>query len=318
MNMKQIKKLNIFLVSAFALMFVFGAATSAHATYIMNPGLPEYQVYPGYQDPIIMAPSVNEGTIQATPAPIPNTETPLQASNPTYYGTNTNTSTYVYNPQPIVTLGTPTTTSTTNTNNQVLGTTVHTVAVAPIATTNTTTGIDANSTSSNVCSGDTVNYTINYANTTGGTITNAMLVILMPSGIDYTSATAQASYSAPDKTVTILIGTLSAKQNGTVYLQGKANGLANGAATIATRVDFTYTKANGVNETTTTYITHSGLNCGNVLGANVLGSGFLPTSFAGWVILTVLICAIIYIARKYFSNKKEEHMHAEHLEHQTH
>jgi uncharacterized repeat protein (TIGR01451 family) len=297
MNMKTNKKLNILMLSMLSLALVFGVTHSAHATYIMGPGIPEAQVYPGYDGPIIMAPSTYS-------APVAN---PVVYNQPPVL-----MNTFTYQTQPT------TNNSTSSTNTHVLATTIRVPQVQKVTTSASTTGITANSETTNVCSGDTVNYTINYANTTGAPITNALLVILMPSGIDYASATATASYSQPDRTVTIIIGSLDKGASGTIYLQGKANRLANGAATIATRVDFTYTKANGVNETTTSYIMHSGTSCTNALGANALGSGFLPTSFAGWVILTVLVCAIVFLARKYFSDKREEHIHAEHLEHQAH
>jgi uncharacterized repeat protein (TIGR01451 family) len=162
----------------------------------------------------------------------------------------------------------------------------------------------------NVCAGDVVNFTLNYQNTTNDTISNAILVATMPQGIDYVSSTAQATFDQSNHTVTVFIGTLAKSQTGIVYLQGKANSMANGAQSIATRVDFTYTKADGTNATTTSYIMHSGAACNN-LGANALSSGFLPTSFGGWLLLVIIICAIIFVARKYFG-KKEEDAHGAH------
>lgn len=179
---------------------------------------------------------------------------------------------------------------------------------APRATTIATNlnSIQTQAQNTNICSADKVNYTLTYANSTSGTITNAMLVVTMPAEVDYAQATAQASYNQSNRTVTIFVGTLAKGATGTVYLSGTANGRANGTQSIATRVDFTYNKADGTNETTTNYIMYTGANCGN-LGANALGAGFLPTSFTGWVLLIILICAIVYIARKYFSKKDEAH-----------
>ena len=158
----------------------------------------------------------------------------------------------------------------------------------------------------NVCSGDIVNFTLNYQNTTGNTITNAVLVATLPQGIDYTSSTASATFDQSNRTITVFIGTLAKDQTGIVYVQGKANSLVNGVQNVATRVDFNYVKADGTSATTTNYIMHSGAACNN-LGANALSSGFLPTSFGGWLLLVILICAIIFVARKYFAKKEDAH-----------
>jgi hypothetical protein len=203
------------------------------------------------------------------------------------------------------------------TTNSVLGNTIHAPAKNGIVINSNTTGVSATSDVPGICVNDTVNYTLSYANTTTGAIQNAMLIVTLPAEIDYKSSTSQASFNERNHTVTIFIGTVAKGQSGVVYMQGTANRMVNGTATITTRVDFTFTKANGATETTTSYVIHSGTNCGNALGANVLGSGFLPTSFIGWVLLAIVVCAIIFLARKFFG-KEEGHAHGGSVGHQAH
>jgi hypothetical protein len=318
--MKYMKHINSLLAIAFVLGSVTLFAPQAKADLsIMNPGLYPSQVYPGYSGPVIMAQPTYPAVSVAPVIPDLYAMTP---SNPVYTPstpTQTQTTvvtqpTVVYQPAPTTTVvqTQPTTTST------VKGTTIHAPTVNGIKTTPTTSvqNINASSNLPGICSGDTVHYTLNYANTTGGTINNAMLIVSMPAEVDYVNATAQASYNDRNRTVTIFIGTLTKGQTGVVYLDGSANRNVNGVGTVMTRTDFTYVKANGVSETTTNYVMHSGTNCANNLGANVLGSGFLPTSFGGWVLLAVILCAIIFIVRKFFGS--HGHAHGGHMEHAAH
>lgn len=331
MSMKYMKQINIFLAIAFVLGSVFLGAVKAQALYIMSPGIPEEQLYlyPGYVGPIIPA----QPTSGPTTAPIiPNlypTYTP-----PTYTAPVVNQpvvqSTQVTYSQPVVTYSQPVvtysqpvttpvvqTTQPTQTTTQVRGSIIRTPTVNGITSTVNTTGVSANSNVPGVCSGDTVNYTLNYANTTGATINNAMVIVTMPAEIDFKSSTAATNYNERNRTVTLFVGTLTKGQTGVVYLQGTANSMVNGTGTIMTRVDFTFTKATGATETTTSYVIHSGTNCGSALGANVLGAGFLPTSFGGWLLIAVLLCGIIFIVRKFFG-KESGHAHGGHMEHQAH
>lgn len=330
MNMKYIKQINMFLAFAMILGAVTLFAGSAKADpVIMGPGIPQNQVYPGYSGPVIMSAGVYSGPSTApvipdiysmTPAvtytqPVPYTQPqqgPYIMSSGTPNVTYTNQSNVTYLPP------NNQTTAQAQSATTVKGTTIHAPAKNGIKTTTANaTGVTANSTAPGICASDTVNYTLSYANTTTGTITNAMLIVTMPAEIDYKNATGSVNYNERNRTVTLFIGTLTKGQSGVVYLQGTANRMVNGTQTISTRVDFTFTKANGAAETNTSYVIHSGTNCGNALGANVLGSGFLPTSFGGWLLLAIILCAIVFIVRKYFE-RGGGHAHGHSMEHQAH
>jgi len=286
----------------------------------MHPGVYDYQVPESYVGPRIM---VNPTTTDPFIPTSVSYSTPVIQS-PVYQQTPAIAPTIVYQPvQPTVVYTQPTTVVTQPVVNQTPTTVVQGTRIkAPVvnsisSTTKTVAPISANSSVPGICPSDTVNYTLNYANTTTGTISNAMMVVTMPNEIDYVSSTASANYNAQTKTVTIFIGTLTKGQSGVVYLQGTANRFTSGTSTISTRADFTFTKADGTNATTTNYVIHSGTNCGNALGANALGSGFLPTSFGGWLLLAVILCAVIFILQKFF-RKESGHAHGGSMEHTAH
>ncbi len=326
MSMKYMKQINMVMAIAFVLGGMVVASQAQAAYIIPSPGIPENQLYlyPGYVGPIISNPGVAAGptptpiipslypTYTPAPTPVVNQQQPV-ASQPTVVYTQP---TVIYQPAPTTQTNTQTTQSSTN---QVNSTIFHAPAVNGITSTAKTVDVVANSNVPSVCAGDTVNYTLTYANTTGATISNAVLIVTMPAEVDYTSSTAQANYNDRNRTVTLFVGTLEKGQSGIVYMQGTANRFANGTQTITTRVDFTFVKSNGATATTTNYIIHSGTSCANGLGANVLGAGFLPTSFGGWLILAVLLCAIIFIVRKFFGEKGGHgHAHGGHMKHASH
>lgn len=190
--------------------------------------------------------------------------------------------------------------------------TVHAETVAPIGiTTNGSlinTGATQGTNASMVCPSDAVEYTLNYENKTGGHISNAVLVINLPNEVDYDRASVQANYNVNNHTVTVMVGEMEKDQAGIIYLTGRANNRIVGHD-ITTRIDFTYTKINGVNETVTNYVFHSGRDCTNNLGAFALGAGFFPTTFWGWVLIIILVCTIIYLSRKFFSDRSTQTKH---------
>lgn len=303
MNMKYTKQINMFMAFALILGAVtfFAPQASAEGS-IMSSGQNAY-------DPRIMSTG-------STGAIIPTMSTSYPQNPVIVYQQPAVTPTIVYQPAPTTVVYTQ---PTTQTNTSVLGTnTVHAPVVNGIKTTpKATIETTASSDVPGICPSDTVNYTLNYANTTTGTITNAMMIVSMPAEIDYASSTAQANYNERSRTVTIFIGTLEKGQSGIVYLQGTANRATNGTNTISTRVDFTFNKADGTNATTTNFVIHSGTNCGNALAGSAIGAGFLPTSFGGWLLLAVILCAVIFIVRKFFG-KEEGHAHGGMMEHPVH
>lgn len=305
MNMKYTKQINTFMAFALILGAVTFFAPQARAEgSIMSSGQNAY-------DSRIMSTGSTGAIIPDLYAPRPQNPVIVYQPAPTVAPT------VVYQPAPTTVVYTQPATTQSTTNNNVLGTTIHSPKVNGIKTTTNTVATTASSNVPGICPSDTVNYTLNYANTTTGTITNAIMIVSMPAEIDYVSSTAQANYNNRNRTVTIFIGTLEKGQSGIVYLQGTANRATSGTSTISTRVDFTFNKADGTNATTTNFVIHSGTNCGNALAGSAIGAGFLPTSFGGWLLLAIILCAVIFIVQKFFG-KKEGHAHGGTMEHHAH
>lgn len=162
----------------------------------------------------------------------------------------------------------------------------------------------------NICPGQEVNYTLGYKNTNKTeTLSNVVLRVIIPEEITFLEASA-GSYSERDGTLTIFIGTLTPGASGVVYIKGVANEKALSKELIVTRSELSFTLPSGKQDVAVSYVFNNGANCGTNLGAFAFGAGIFPHTFWGWLILVVIICAIIYLARKLYRKDTHHGAHA--------
>lgn len=242
---------------------------------------------------------------------------------PNQYAYGTPTNTYVYQ-QPIV-YGPPI----GPTPPVILSTGVHQVVSqtaatnsTPTTTTNTITKptsvssqfstLGATNGFEGICPGQELNYTLTYQNTDKTkTLTNTVLRVTIPQEIVFDSAST-GDYSDRDGTLTVFIGTLAPLQTGVVYIKAVAGAGVYGKELITTRTELSFTLPDGTQDTAVSYVFNNGLNCArSSLGALALFSGgFFPDTFWGWVVLIIVICSIIYFARKFYEKPHTQNAHA--------
>lgn len=211
----------------------------------------------------------------------------------------------------------------------ILSTGVHQVVSQPVATNTTTTNsagtitkplsvssqfstLGATNGFEGICPGQELNYTLTYQNTDKTKIlTNTVLRVTIPQEITFNSASA-GDYSDRDGTLTVFIGTLEPLQTGVIYIKAVAGTGVYGKELITTRTELSYTLPDGTQDTAVSYVFNNGLNCDrSSLGALALFSGgFFPNSFWGWVVLIIVICAIIYFARKFYEKPHTHDVHS--------
>lgn len=166
-------------------------------------------------------------------------------------------------------------------------------------------GLGIGTTTAGLCINDTVEYVIIYKNITKSTITNAAVKVSLADGIKFKTASS-GIYSESDNSVTTFIGTLSVGQEGRIYITGVNTTLTTSQK--VTRAEFVYTLPDQTQNMVVSYVFHGDGSCRQspLAGFAAGAGGFFPTTLAGWILLTLLICAIIYLTR-YFMRKEDTH-----------
>ena len=162
-----------------------------------------------------------------------------------------------------------------------------------------------------ICPGQELNYTLTYQNTDKTkTLSNTVLRVIIPQEITFDSAST-GDYSDRDGTLTVFIGTLAPLQSGVIYIKAVAGTGVYGKELITTRTELSFTLPDGTQDTAVSYVFNNGLNCDrSSLGALALFSGgFFPDTFWGWVVLIIVICAIIFFARKFYEKPHTKNVH---------
>lgn len=163
----------------------------------------------------------------------------------------------------------------------------------------------------NICPKDVVDFTISYKNLSGGTLTNVILVITIPEQINFDRASS-GIYNQGDHTLVVPIGILTPNQEGVVYVSGIARDNAVNYDLIVTKAELVFTTPKGTQDDVTAYAFNNGATCPNknLAALAFLSGDFFPHSFLGWILLTLIILAIIYVTRKlYKHNREEQHEH---------
>jgi uncharacterized repeat protein (TIGR01451 family) len=150
--------------------------------------------------------------------------------------------------------------------------------------------------------GDTIEYVINYKNTSSKNLQNVVLQITIPKEFQFMEAS-RGYFSSDNSIVLANIGDLASKEEGNVNVRvtittdaqtGKIVVVtANLAYTTSTNTQgeiFAYTK-NNVEDTSTTAVQQGGL-------AFLAGGNFFPNTLLGWLLLILVITLLVLAARK--------------------
>ena len=143
--------------------------------------------------------------------------------------------------------------------------------------------------------GDTVDFTIAYANGTDKKLSNVGINITLPQGFTLIQSTKGQTISPT--MVSVNVGTLAPGQSDTIFLQAKVNSNVSLTNTLVTNGTMSFTYPNGSNDSTVGYVLN---HAGGVaaLGGFTLGAGFFPTTILGWIITILIILAVILTIRR--------------------
>ena len=158
----------------------------------------------------------------------------------------------------------------------------------------------------NACVGNMVNYTVNFKNISGHTLTNAVLQVTLPQDVSFQSAN-PGLYNAADHTVTLSLGTLTVDQQGTMNITGTVTqsqvnqNLIVASATLA----FTNPSTNS-QESATAYGLGNTTNCAtnSLAGLALFGNGFWPTTLIGWLVLILILLLLLWLASLLYRNSR--------------
>jgi len=156
--------------------------------------------------------------------------------------------------------------------------------------------------------GEIVKYTVTYKNGTSQTITKSILTFVVPQGFMIRQTTEGSAVSP--STVQVDIGTLTAGQTGSIYVEATVDANVRKNETLVSTATLSYTLPNGQRDSAVGYILTK-VGGSAALGGLALGSGFFPSTIFGWFMMIIIILAIILAARR-FTKKKEAHGHADH------
>lgn len=152
--------------------------------------------------------------------------------------------------------------------------------------------------------GEVVDYTVYYKNISRTTLTDPMVLVYIPKGINISKVSAGV-YSADDRTLSVPLKDLKPNEEGEIYIQAKAENFDAKLAQIVTTAILVYTNSNGAQENAMAYVLNTpGSESSSLLGASALTGGFLGLSLIGWLLLILIILIIILVSKCYF-NKKE-------------
>ena len=155
----------------------------------------------------------------------------------------------------------------------------------------------------NAYSGDTIDYIVKYKNTSGSTLSNAILHIEFPKEVTFRRAN-EGHYNQKDHTLTLDLGTLSRGESDEITVSVRAESSIRARTELVTKATLAFTMPNSAQENAIAYaitkVSDTTIR-GNSLAGTALfgGDGFLPNSLIEWLILIVLMAFIIAGFRYY-------------------
>ena len=190
---------------------------------------------------------------------------------------------------------TTTPTRTTTPVDQTTPTGMVTQTQTPTPTTNSGVTVLITNAGDKVYVGDTVDFTINYANGTKDKLSNVKLNIILPQGFELIQTT-QGQAISPT-IINVDIGTLDPGKTGSIFLQAKVGNTVSLTNTLITNGTLSYTNPNKTTDSTVGYVLN---HAGGVssLGGFSFGAGFFPTTVLGWLVTILIILAVILTIRR--------------------
>ncbi|MBP6884654.1 MAG: hypothetical protein KBC17_02400 [Candidatus Pacebacteria bacterium] len=161
----------------------------------------------------------------------------------------------------------------------------------------------------NITEGETITYEVIYKNISSTTLTDAVLEVMLPSGVTFKRST--LGVLTTNNTVAVTLGTLPKDASGSITIEGIADGVRNGDSLIATAT-LSFTLPSTAQDTVVAYALNTVTSNGNgsfLTGLALFGVDFFPRTFLGWIFLIGLIILVVALARR-LNEKKQQPVYA--------
>jgi hypothetical protein len=149
-----------------------------------------------------------------------------------------------------------------------------------------------------VGAGDLLIYTVNYQNISTVNLNNAILNVILPTGVTFRQSS--QGVLTTSNTVTATLGTLVPGQAGVITIQATADTRIIAGDNLVATATLAFTIPNKAQDTAIAYDLDSIRNNNNLAGLALFGNGFWPNSLLGWIILLLLILILVLIARYFY------------------
>ncbi len=145
---------------------------------------------------------------------------------------------------------------------------------------------------------DVLSYTVTYRNISRVDVHDAILHIQFPKEVQFVRAS-RGDYSAPDNTLTVVLGTVRHGEEGKIFIDGKVATLAKDKDVLVTSATLAYATPSNAQEEVIAYeINKVSRTSSNLLGF-ALGAGW-PTTLLGWLFFLFILLVLIVLAMKLF------------------
>lgn len=159
-----------------------------------------------------------------------------------------------------------------------------------------------------VASGDTMNYTVSYKNTSTKDLAGTTVEVTFPEEIEFVRAS-EGDFDAERNTLVITAGTLAAGIEGIVTIEAQVRSSANDQEFLLTNALMKYTNpSTDGQEEAIAYVVNSVIKDNSLTAASIFGDGsFLPTTLLGWLSLLLVLGGIVFLGRYvYVARKRKE------------
>ncbi len=150
----------------------------------------------------------------------------------------------------------------------------------------------------NVTPGDVIMYTVTYQNISGSILSNAILNVILPTGVTFRQAS--QGLLTTNNTVAATLGTLLPNAGGTITITAVADLGVTVGSTLVTTATLAFTTPSNAQDSAIAYVLNNVGMQNNLAGLALFGNGFFPTSLLGWILLLGILLILILIARYFY------------------
>gem|GEM_PF-3543784 len=146
--------------------------------------------------------------------------------------------------------------------------------------------------------GDSISYLVTYQNISSVTLSNAVLNVILPTGVTYRQSS--QGVLTTNNTVAVALGTLLPGAQGTVSIQAVTDVNIVPGNNFVTTATLAFTTPSNAQDSAIAYVLNTVGSRNNLAGLALFGYGFFPNTLFGWILLLGLLLILILIARYFY------------------